>query len=39
MLQHASTAKCTILLQGCRNVSADVFFIAVELVCEMFRVK
>lgn len=39
MLQYASTAKCTIQLQGCRNVSADVFFIAVEIVCEMFRFK
>jgi len=39
MLQYASTAKCTIQLQGCRNVSADVFSIAVEPACEMFRVK
>ena len=26
-------------IAGCRNVSAHVFSIAVELVCEMFRVK
>lgn len=38
ILQYASTAKCTNQLEGWRNVSADVFFLAVELVCDMQEV-